>query len=84
MALNVTQVNDFDINLFMHNGCIFGSCSYFISFKCFLTWDGSKNIARKCAPRCRSPLFIPSGAALQCISAHAQTEAQQVGACWKY
>lgn len=50
VALNVTQVNDFDINLSMHNRCIFGSCSYFISFKCFLTWDGSKNIARKVHP----------------------------------
>lgn len=52
VALKVTQVNDFDINLFMHNRCVFGSRSFFffISFKCFLTWGGCKNNAGKVHP----------------------------------
>lgn len=87
VALKVTQVNDFDINLFMHNGCVFGSRSSFIPFKSFLTRDGSKNIARNVHPAVDllpgACLYSPS-AALQCISAHAQTEPQQVEARWKY
>lgn len=80
VTLDVTQVNDFDIHLFMHNRCVFASLSFLLNVSSLGV--AARLMQGKVHPTVK-PLSLPFFILLvrHCsapLHARAQTEAQQV------